>query len=197
MMRWFITSIGVYTMIEKEIIETVISDMDIFFTESKDCFSQTRDIFTARLQSFIFKTEKYLEAAVIGEIGNNTFDHNFGYFTEFPKGVYCNFKYKQKYTILADYGRGVKQSLLNVLPNLVTDTEAVETAFTKMISGRASEQRGNGLKFVAETIQDNNWDLYFQSGFGSCSINKNGLLFREEAVSIKGCLAVLNFNGEK
>jgi hypothetical protein len=96
-----------------------------------------------------------LEAAIIGEIGNNTFDHNFVFENEYPRGVYGNFSYCNKYTVLADFGRGIKQSLLDVLPSLKSDVEAVETAFTKRISGRSPEQRGNGLKFVSETIQQN------------------------------------------
>ena len=73
--------------------------------------------------------------------------------------------------------------------------EAVEIAFTRRISGRAPEQRGNGLKFVTEAIQENNWHLYFQSGLGSCSIDINGITFIEKPVSIVGCLAIINFSG--
>ena len=39
-------------------------------------FSKTRDVFQARLYIYISRTNKYLESAVIGEIGNNTYDHN-------------------------------------------------------------------------------------------------------------------------
>ena len=181
-------------MVEKIIIEAVISDMNNFFRDSSECFSRTRDVFTARLQSFILETEKYLEAAIIGEIGNNTFDHNFGFDTACPRGVYCNLAYNQKYVVLADYGKGVKQSLLAVLPSITSDFEAVEIAFTKRISGRSPEQRGNGLKFVKETIQQNNRHLYFQSGLGSCLIDKSGISFLETLHSIPGCLAIIDFN---
>ena len=77
-----------YAMIEKTILETVISEMNNCFRETSDCFSKTRDAFAARLQSFILGTEKYLEAAIVGEIGNNTFDHNFGFITDCPNGVF-------------------------------------------------------------------------------------------------------------
>ena len=163
------------------------------FRNTEEYFSRTRDIFTARLQSYIIKTEKYLEAAIIGEIGNNTFDHNFGFFSSYPMGAYCNYKYLQKYTILADYGKGIKQSLQSVLPTIESDREAVEIAFTKRVSGRSPEQRGNGLKFVSQAIQQNNWHLYFQSGSGACSIDKNSILFSENTPSIKGCLAIIDF----
>ena len=183
-------------MIDNTIVETVISDMGNCFKGNEEYFSKTRDVFTARLQSYILETEKYLEAAVIGEIGNNTFDHNFGFFSSYPTGAYCNLKYQQKYTILADYGKGIKQSLLTVMPSIESDREAIEIAFIKRVSGRSPEQRGNGLKFVSETIQQNNWHLYFQSGLGSCSIDKNSIQFTEHAKSIHGCLAIISFSGD-
>ena len=183
-------------MISKEIAETAVLDMNNCFIENGECFSKTRDVFTARLQTFILKTQKYLEAAIIGEIGNNTFDHNFGFCSAYPNGVYCNFAYNQKYILLADYGKGVRQSLLSVLPSIISDIEAVEIAFTKRISGRSPEQRGNGLKFVSEAIQQNNWHLYFQSGLGSCSIDGNGITFLEKTISVTGCLAIIDFKSE-
>jgi len=183
-------------MIDKSIIDEVISDMLAFFNGNGEFFSETRDVFTARMQSYILETKKYLEAAILGEIGNNTFDHNFLFENNHPRGVYCNLSYKQKYAVLADFGMGVKQSLLSVLPSISSDLEAVETAFTKKISGRSPEQRGNGLKFVSETIQQNNWHLYFQSGSGTCSIDGSGISFLEKPFSINGCLAILDLNGE-
>jgi hypothetical protein len=146
------------------------------------------------MQSYILETKKYLEAAIIGEIGNNTFDHNFIFEDDYPRGVYCDLVYQQKYVVLADFGKGVKQSLLPVLPSIKSDMEAVEIAFTKRISGRSPEQRGNGLKFVSDTIQQNNWHLYFQSGSGSCSIDDKELKFSDEKISLPGCLAIINFN---
>ena len=181
-------------MIISTIINTAISEMLVFFNENNEYFSETRDVFTARLQSYILESKKYLEAAIIGEIGNNTFDHNFIFEKDHPRGVYCNLSYKQKYIVLADYGKGVRGSLLSVLPSISSDLQAVETAFTKRISGRSPEQRGNGLKFVSETIQQNNWNLYFQSGSGSCSIDGNGICFSENSPSLKGCLAILDFS---
>ena len=184
-------------MIARMLVETVISEMRTNFKENNGHFLETRDVFSARLHSYILATEKYLEAAIIGEIGNNTFDHNFGFNSNYPKGAYCNTAYKQKYTILADYGKGLRQSLLSVLPSIASDIEAIEIAFTKRISGRSPEQRGNGLKFVSETVQQNNWHLYFQSGSASCSIDRNGIAFFEETNSIMGCLAIIDFSGDK
>ncbi|MDR0646119.1 MAG: hypothetical protein LBG46_03940 [Elusimicrobiota bacterium] len=43
------------------------------------------------------------------------------------------------------------------------DQMAVKTALTETISGRAPEQRGNGLKFVSNAVKKNNWHFYLQS----------------------------------
>jgi hypothetical protein len=91
-------------MINENIIKGAIKAMENGLEKEKGHFSITRDVFTTRLESFIIDTDKYLEAAIIGE-------------------------------------------------------------------------SGNGLKFVSEIIQDNKWDLYFQSGNGSCFINKSGIKF--------------------
>jgi hypothetical protein len=90
------------------------------FKETSEHFSATRDTFTARMQSYVIETNKYLEAAIIGE-------------------------------------------------------------------------RGNGLKFVSETIRQNNWQLYFQSELGTCLIDKNGISFSEATVNVSGCLAIIRF----
>jgi hypothetical protein len=184
-------------MIPEAIIDLVVAETLNGFHDNDGCFSKTRDVFTAKMQSYVLETKKYLEAAIIGEIGNNTFDHNYFFLMNFPWGVYCNLSYKQKYAVLADYGMGVRRSLLSVLPSISSDAEAVETAFTKRISGRSPEQRGNGLKFVSEAIQQNNWHLYFQSGSGVCSIDKHEIKIHEKAPVITGCLVILNLNREK
>ncbi|MDR0322472.1 MAG: hypothetical protein LBI28_13310 [Treponema sp.] len=183
-------------MITETVVEEAVTEYLKGFNEANKYFLSTRDVFTARLQNYIIETKKYLEAAVIGEIGNNTFDHNFIFEENFPWGVYCNLSYKGKYITLADYGVGVRRSLLSVLPSIISDFEAVEIAFTKRISGRSPEQRGNGLKFVCETIRQNGWHLYFQSGSGSCSIDKHGIMFSEKTPVVTGCLVILDFSGE-
>jgi len=182
-------------MINEAALEKIIAETLNCFRENDEHFSKTRDAFTARIQSHVLETQKYLETAIIGEIGNNSFDHNFAFLSNYPRGVYCNLSYMQKYVVLADYGKGVKASLLPVAPSIQSDLEAVETAFTKRISGRFPEQRGNGLKFVSQAIQENDWHLYFQSGSGSCSIDRSGIMFTERPVSVIGCLAIIDFSG--
>ena len=112
-------------MISESIIEEVISEMLAGFSGNREKFSDTRDVFAARMQSYILGTKKYLESAIIGEIGNNTFDHNFIFENNHPRGVYCDLSYRKRYIVLADYGKGVKQSLLSVLPSIASDEENV------------------------------------------------------------------------
>jgi hypothetical protein len=108
-------------MIAKTIVEAVVAESIKGFNEADKYFSKTRDVCTARIQSYIMETKKYLEAAVIGEIGNNTFDHNFIFDENFPWGVYCNLSYGGKYIVLADYGMGVRRSLFSVLPSISSE----------------------------------------------------------------------------
>jgi len=75
--------------------------------------------------------------------------------------------------VLADYGMGVRRSLLSVLPAIASDLEAIEIAFTKRISGRSPEQTGNG----------------------SCLIDRQQVKFIEKTPVITGCLAILDFSG--
>jgi hypothetical protein len=183
-------------MITTDTINQIIKAMWNGFEKDADHFSVIRDIFTARLEGFIIDRKKYLEAAIIGEIGNNTFDHNFMFKNMNQKGVYCNFDFQQRYVILCDYGRGLKESLMHIVPNIQNDLEALKTAFTKKISGRSPEQRGNGLKFVSETIKSNNWDLYFHSGNAYCEINQEGIKYNESNICVSGCLAIIDFHGD-
>jgi hypothetical protein len=184
-------------MIDENVIIDTIRAMEDGFENDKARFSITRDVFTARLESFISDTNEYLQAAIIGEIGNNTFDHNFTFENIYQKGVYCNYNFQERYIVVADYGRGIRTSLKQVIPDIQDDLEALEVAFTQKISGRSPEQRGNGLKFVSETIQNNNWDLYFQSGNGCCFINKGGIKYSNIDISILGCFAIIDFCGGK
>jgi hypothetical protein len=82
-------------MIAETVIEALIAETVHGFNENDECFSKNRDVFSARIQSYILETNKYLEAAIIGEIGNNTFDHNFIFQQNFPWGVYCNLSYME------------------------------------------------------------------------------------------------------
>jgi hypothetical protein len=90
----------------------------------------------------------------------------------------------------------VYKSLKKVRPQISSDTEALQMAFTEHVSGREPECRGNGLKFVADAISQNNWYLFFQSGDCACII-KNGqmeiCIANNNHHCFSGCLAVIKY----
>jgi hypothetical protein len=122
--------------------------------------SETRDVFSARLNHFIplqkqgiSQNELSLIISTAGEIGNNSFDHNLGQWKDVP-GCWFEFQLTSKFlwVLVSDRGQGIYRSLLRVLPKLKNEQEAINKAFTESISGRAPEQRGNGLKYVTQVI---------------------------------------------
>lgn len=152
----------------------------------------SRDIFNAKLNVFFSQINDSLLTAVCGEIGNNAFDHNLGNWHEIS-GLYFNYDHPGL-VIFVDRGQGVFNSLKRIRPNIQNDLEAVKIAFTERISGRDPEQRGNGLKFVAEAVKNNNWQFFFQSGSGIASTNKGQMSFENAREnSLKGCCAVLKY----
>lgn len=98
-------------------------------------------------------SEAALLTALVGEIGNNCFDHNLGHW---PDVAGCWFDYsidtKTIWVVVADRGRGIFDSLKSVDSSLQNSQEALQTAYTKIISGRFPEKRGNGLKFVSAVM---------------------------------------------
>lgn len=65
------------------------------------------------------------------------------------------------YVYMCDFGAGLKKTLSRVVKEITDDKSAIETAFTKPISGRAPEMRGNGFKFVISSVVENKWNLFF------------------------------------
>lgn len=180
-------------VITDEIVLNIIENIEKDSHEKNmDYFCVSRDIFQARVDTFVNRTKKYLQAAIIGEIGNNTFDHNWDFDKEHVRGTYFNSNSINEIIVLADFGRGVRKSL-SLVKKLDSDVEALKAAFTEEISGRAPEQRGNGLKFVAENMIKNKWSLYFQSGNACCVIENGDISFMESKISVIGCLAILSF----
>lgn len=160
----------------------------------------TRDLFQARLDTMttyalnsqlIPEDCVYLMAALVGEIGNNSFDHNLGKWPNVP-GIFFAYELTTtaKQIILADRGQGIYTTLKKVKPSLTTDAQALETAFKEKLSGRAPENRGNGLKFVRQTIQDQKLHLTFLTGLAQAELNYDFNIKMTEK-QINGCLAVL------
>lgn len=176
---------------EKEIIDAIKLVENASAEKNKDLFSKTRDVFQARIDTFSHATNKYLESAMIAEIGNNTFDHNFIFDETHVRGAF--FYYDDKDTvILADFGQGIRKSLYD-LYSPETDIDALKLAFQEHVTSRKKENRGNGLKFVSDNIINNNYELFYQSGNACCYIDKNGMKFYNKDYSIIGCLIVFKF----
>ena len=168
---------------------------------SPGLYCNTRDLFQARLDKMTkellqknIKVDKaYLVTALTGEIGNNSFDHNLGKWRD-VSGIFFgyNFEGDQKMIILTDRGQGILQSLKRVKPSLKDDEEALRTAFTEKLSGRAPENRGNGLKFVKQTVHDQGLHITFYSGSAQAELN-DGFDIMPSSQSIQGCLAIITF----
>lgn len=135
-----------------------------------------------------------LIVAVAGEIGNNSFDHNLGNWPDVP-GIFFGYDTNKKVTILADRGLGILTTLKRVKSELNTDAEALRVAFTEIISGRAPENRGNGLKFVREVVSENPIGLLFQTGNAELILEKDSdkLDIKEMSEQFRGCLALVTF----
>ena len=166
----------------------------------KDYYCQTRDVFEARLDRMInnllvnnnIEEEKiYIASAIAGEIGNNSFDHNLGNWRD-VMGVFFAYDFidNKLKIVLADRGQGVLQTLKRVKPELKDDKEAIRTAFTERISGRAPEARGNGLKFTKESVEKEDMHLVFISGNAQAELNEE-MKIKQIDEDIKGCLSIL------
>lgn len=164
-------------------------------------YAETRDIFQAKLDRMLkdmlekgnFSEETaYITAALVGEIGNNSFDHNIGSWPD-VMGVFFGYEiHDGSMTVaLADRGRGVLKTLQSVKPELKEGTDALRVAFTERISGRAPEPRGNGLKFVKENVKSQKMHLTFHSGDAKANLNEMMDIEKSE-VFFRGCVAILD-----
>jgi hypothetical protein len=158
----------------------------------------------AVFQSRLMKMEKILAeggvvlpwfsliVAAAGEIGNNSFDHNIGNWPD-VRGIFFAYDIRKKVVVLADRGRGVLKTLRQVRPNLASDHDALYTAFTEVVSGRAPEARGNGLKYVKSITEQYPLMLDFWSGSAKAELSSGDFRIVESGLNISGCLAVLKY----
>ncbi|HEY4484571.1 MAG TPA: helix-turn-helix domain-containing protein [Candidatus Paceibacterota bacterium] len=153
-------------------------------TEMQDVLSQTQE------SSAIFP----LVVAVAGEIGNNSFDHNLGNWPDVP-GIFFAYDTHKKVVMLADRGLGILATLKRVKPELNNDKKALEVAFTEILSGRAPESRGNGLKFVRKVVSENPIGLLFQTGDAELILAKDSADLNIGSITspFRGCLALITF----
>ncbi|TSC55420.1 MAG: hypothetical protein G01um101418_904 [Parcubacteria group bacterium Gr01-1014_18] len=159
-------------------------------------------IFNARLQRFGNELSHLqglesiypLITAMVGEIGNNSFDHNIGNWADIP-GIFFAYDLSRKTIVLADRGQGILKTLKRVKPELETPSQALYVAFTEIVTGRAPEQRGNGLKFVRRNIEKSGVKLFFQTGNAQLRLSerKKDLNIEEVSDFIRGCIAKIEF----
>ncbi|MGE5425639.1 MAG: MerR family transcriptional regulator [Bacillota bacterium] len=144
------------------------------------------------------KNEYSLITSSIGEIGNNSFDHNIGSWPDI-RGIFFAYDTSKRQAVLADRGQGILTTLKRVRPELINDKDALILAFTEKVSGRAPESRGNGLKFVRRAISlDANeipLKLYFQTGDAALFLEKGDrhLDVHSAQRPFRGCLAIISF----
>jgi hypothetical protein len=129
--------------------------------EESELVCKTRDVFQARLDTLLRElmragwsvSDSALVVAVLGEIGNNSYDHNLG---RWPDAAGCWFgratTNDPPLFWITDRGVGLLATLRRADPTIRTPDEAIEAAFARVLSGRAPERRGNGLKFVRSVV---------------------------------------------
>ncbi len=166
---------------------------------NNDQLCPARDVFQARSVRLlpVLKKESneglsFLLLAVVGEIGNNSFDHNLGNWIDVSGAVLVHDE-KNRIIILADRGQGVRKTISKVRPNLKNDEEALLVVFTEIISGRAPEQRGNGLKFTKKVMLENNLVLTYFSGNAICEIFNGKMEIKHSDTLIPGMLAIIKY----
>src|SRR3989338_5598175 len=104
-----------------------------------------------------------LVVAITGEIGDNSFAHNLGKWSD-TQGIFFGYDVIKGIIVLADRGQGILETLRKIRPKLSSHMEALQVAFTEFISGRAPEQRGNGLKYVRKVVSEYPMTLFFTTG---------------------------------
>lgn len=142
-----------------------------YYCERPDRFTSRVAKMGSELQNTGKVSEEFasLLTLVAGEIGDNSFAHNVG---NWPgvQGVFFAYDIAKKIIVLADRGRGVRATLTKIRPNIASDTEALNVAFTEIVSGRNPEKRGNGLKVVRRVVESKEIGLILRSGIGLVNI---------------------------
>lgn len=164
-----------------------------FFDQENIFYSETRDQSNARIAKWVFyfqsqkiaRHDSILLGAILGELTNNSFDHNLGQWDKSP-GCVVGFQIDQNKKILqlaiGDRGQGIISSLQSTVGQKILPQDVLFKAFNERVSGRAPEKRGNGLKFVLKHITEKNNYLLcvtqnhqISSGNSQININVNDL----------------------
>ncbi|MCF7830659.1 helix-turn-helix domain-containing protein [Candidatus Gracilibacteria bacterium] len=168
---------------------------EIFYCPTRAVFESRNTVMEKLLKDKIGEVYSLISSSV-GEIGNNSFDHNLGRWSDIM-GIYFGYNIEQRQIVLADRGLGILKTLQRVVPNLSDHKDALYIAFTEVITGRAPEKRGNGLKYVRRNVENGHFNLTFQTGDAELILNA-GESFSIENIkktkeTIIGCLALFTF----
>jgi len=166
-------------------------------------YCERQDRFTSRLEKMatvLVETQNVgvdiasLLTAVAGEIGDNSFMHNVGNWPDVP-GIFFSYDVNKRVIVLADRGQGITKTLLRVRPAITTDVEALQIAFTEIVSARQPEKRGNGLKVVRHIVESNPIGLLFRSGLAMAENLKSASSLRIKSApdNIRGAYVVITF----
>ncbi len=168
----------------------------------EDFYCQNSAVFQSRLikmeslmlQNKISEDFASRVVSIAGEIGNNSFDHNLAQWPDVP-GIFFAYDLSKGQIVLADRGLGIFKTLKRVKPEIKNDEQALEVAFTEIISGRAPEDRGNGLKYVKFIISKNPINLFFQTGSAMLNLNANSsdLKISKASDTFHGCLVLIKW----
>lgn len=149
--------------------------------------SAFRDEFSARLSSRIrlmFRNfgmneqDEQRATALVGELGNNVYDHNEGAWPTDARGSFIvaqHWPEKNRIdVVVADPGIGFRGSLRVAKPELDDDLEAIQFGL-QGVTGRVGERRGNGLRVIQNwTVDKFNGMLRIHSGTGFVQVDREG-----------------------
>ncbi len=146
-----------------------------------------RDEFNARLSRFITmfmnfglsESDAQRATALVGELGNNVFDHNLGNWpTDVSGCIIAAQHYPNVHAIeiaVGDPGVGFSGSLIAAFPKISNDIEAIKLGLAGN-TGRMGEIRGNGLKLIQQwTLQNFAGKVMIHSGNGLVIVDKSGM----------------------
>lgn len=169
---------------------------------SSEVYCDTQDRFHARQNTLAILLDQQEEtrsvapivASMTGEIGNNSFDHNIGNWPDVA-GIFFAYDFSKRIVALADRGVGIRTTLRRVRPNIKDDIEALTIAMNERVSGRAPEQRGNGLKFVRKVAEKYGVGVMLQSGIAVAEVRKGAkkLSIRLADRNIRGTIAKITY----
>jgi len=124
------------------------------------------------------EVERSMATSLVGELGNNVFDHNDGQWPTSVRGAIIlaqmNPQKRRVEVVVADPGIGFSGSLKALNPNIASDVDAIKLGLTG-VTGRVGESRGQGLQIVQNwTIEKFAGTVRIHSGRGLVEIDANG-----------------------